>query len=159
MNNIESLVRHLSKALLLRHWSCAAAESCTGGSLAAALTALSGSSRWFDRGFVTYSNEAKEDMLQVPHDLIQQHGAVSDAVACAMAKGAILQSKASIAVAITGIAGPSGGSIEKPVGTVWIAWAQKAQPTVAHHYFYQGDRHSIRQQAVEAALLGLIKQL
>ena len=117
----EALVDRLAAALRGRGARMASAESCTGGLIAAACTSLAGSSDWFERGFVTYSNEAKTEMLGVPAALIVSHGAVSAEVACAMAEGALARSRVSFAVSVTGIAGPGGGSEEKPVGTVWIA--------------------------------------
>ena len=116
-------VSALAELLLARGWRMATAESCTGGLIAAACTALSGSSAWFERGVVTYSNEAKTELLGVPAELIAQHGAVSEPVALAMAEGALRHARAEVAVAVTGIAGPTGGSPGKPVGTVFIALA------------------------------------
>ena len=115
----------LAQQLLARHWMMATAESCTGGLIAAACTDLAGSSAWFERGLVTYSNEAKTELLGVPAELIAQHGAVSEAVARAMAAGALARSQAQVAVAVTGVAGPGGGSASKPVGTVWLAWRSR----------------------------------
>lgn len=130
----------------------ATAESCTGGLVAAALTAIAGSSAVVDRGFVTYSNEAKAEMLGVPMALIQQHGAVSEPVARAMAEGALAHSRAQVSVAITGIAGPGGGSPGKPVGLVHFAAARQGGATRARHHVFAGDRDSVRAQAVLAAL-------
>jgi len=113
----------LGRRLNARGWMVSTVESCTGGLIAAALTDVAGSSAWFERGFVTYSNEAKTGAVRVPADLIVAHGAVSEAVAAAMARGALLASRARIAVSVTGVAGPSGGSVEKPVGTVCFGWA------------------------------------
>ncbi|MFM7704994.1 MAG: CinA family protein, partial [Rubrivivax sp.] len=121
-------VQALADALLERGWMLAAAESCTGGLLAAACTALAGSSHWFERGFVTYSNAAKEEALGVAQALLQAHGAVSEPVARAMAKGALARSQAHLALAVTGIAGPGGAVPGKPVGTVWLAWSVRAAP-------------------------------
>src|SRR5690349_13884944 len=118
---MDSLVPDIFEKLRVRGWLITAAESCTGGLIIAALTELAGSSKYVDRGFVTYSNEAKSDMLLVPPDLILKFGAVSAPVAKAMAEGALNQSRANVAVAVTGIAGPSGGTIDKPVGLVYIA--------------------------------------
>ena len=154
---IYTLADTLGKFLLKRKLRCAVAESCTGGGLAFAITDVAGSSQWFDRGFVTYSNEAKEEMLAVPARVLSTDGAVSKATVCAMAQGVIARSDAQLSVAISGIAGPGGGSNEKPVGTVWIAWAGDKQPTRAEHYCFEGDRVAIRQQAIEAALEGLIQ--
>ena len=132
----------------------ATAESCTGGLIAAACTAVAGSSAWFERGFVTYSNEAKTDLLGVDAALIAEHGAVSEAVACAMAQGAIVRSNAQVAVAVTGVAGPTGGSADKPVGTVWFGWSVlgKVQAECQH---FEGDRAAVRAAAVQHALMRL----
>lgn len=160
MENRESnLARRLGEALLSRHWHCAVAESCTGGRLAAAITEISGSSQWFDRGFVTYTNQAKTEMLEVSSELIVTEGAVSELVVRAMAEGALVASHANITVAISGIAGPSGGSPEKPVGLVWLAWAQRHGITDARSYYFEGNRSSIRTQAVAIALDGLITRI
>ena len=130
----------------------ATAESCTGGMVAAALTAIAGSSSVVDRGFVTYSNEAKAEMLGVPADLILRHGAVSEAVARAMAEGALAHSHAQIAVAITGIAGPGGGLADKPVGLVHFACAATGQPTRHQALVFPGDRAAVRLAAAMTAL-------
>jgi len=137
----------------------ATAESCTGGDLAQALTALPGSSAWFERGFVTYSNLSKQEMLGVPADTLARHGAVSAAVARAMAEGALTHSRADLAVAITGIAGPGGGGADKPVGTVFIAWAGKQRETQFQQYAFEGDRGRVRRQSVLAAVQGLLRTL
>jgi nicotinamide-nucleotide amidase len=136
----------------------ATAESCTGGLIAAACTELSGSSDWFERGFVTYSNAAKCELLAVPTALIDTHGAVSEAVAYAMVTGALAHSRAQCAVAVTGVAGPTGGSADKPVGTVWLAWAT-AQGVQAEHHQFPGDRTAVRQATVQRALAGLLQRL
>lgn len=154
---IGSLAEKLGELLLKRHWRCAVAESCTGGSLSAAITDIPGCSQWFDRGFVVYTNQAKQDMLSVPEGVIVAHGAVSEPTVFAMAEGAIARSNANISAAISGVAGPGGGSQEKPVGTIWIAWCMQGQLTRARCYLFMGDRISIREQAVEAALDGLLK--
>ena len=155
---MNSLLTALAGALQTRQWTLCTAESCTGGLIAATCTELSGSSTWFDRGFVTYSNAAKTQMLDVPASLIAQHGAVSDAVAKAMAEGAARQSGCQVSVAVTGIAGPTGGSPEKPVGTVWIAWHVHGQTEVVHHVF-SGDRQHVRNNTVHHALQGLLDRL
>lgn len=152
------LLNALAAALQTRQWTLCTAESCTGGLIAATCTELSGSSAWFDRGFVTYSNAAKTQMLDVPTSLIAQHGAVSDAVAKAMAEGAARQSGCQVSVAVTGIAGPTGGSPEKPVGTVWIAWHVHGQTEAAHHVL-SGDRQQVRNRTVHHALQGLLYRL
>ncbi len=130
------------------------AESCTGGWVAQAITAVPGSSEWFDSGFVTYSNDAKMHMLQVKAKTLESEGAVSEAVVREMVSGAIQASLANTAVAISGIAGPDGGSDEKPVGTVWIAWAHE-EARKAQRFHFHGDREQVRLQAVEAALAGM----
>jgi nicotinamide-nucleotide amidase len=145
-------VESIARALRARGWMLATAESCTGGLIAAACTSAAGSSEWFERGFVTYSNAAKTESLGVPSALIEQHGAVSAEVAAAMAEGALRQSRAQVAVAVTGIAGPGGGSPAKPLGTVWLAVAvpgSSAQATLAQ---LAGDRAAVRVQALRLAL-------
>jgi nicotinamide-nucleotide amidase len=156
--DIQALVESLAAKLRSRSLMLATAESCTGGLIAAACTELSGSSDWFERGFVTYSNAAKTDLLGVPAALIDQHGAVSEPVARAMAAGALLHSRAQLSVAVTGVAGPSGGSADKPVGTVWLAWATPAGVTAKRCQF-PGDRVAVRQATVLRALAGLLERL
>lgn len=151
-------VAALAAALLGRGWMLATAESCTGGMIAAACTDLVGSSAWFERGFVTYSNAAKIELLGVPAALIEQHGAVSEAVARAMAAGALARSQAQVAVAVTGIAGPTGGSAAKPVGTVWFGFAVAGQVTSELRRF-PGDRAAVRVATVQHALDGLLDRL
>jgi nicotinamide-nucleotide amidase len=138
-------------ALRQRGWMAATAESCTGGLIAAALTAIAGSSDVVDRGFVTYSNAAKTDMLGVPAPLIDEYGAVSEAVARAMAEGALAHSRAHAAISITGIAGPGGGSAEKPVGLVWFGCALRGGPASTVSHIFPGDRAAIRAAAVGVA--------
>lgn len=140
----------LAAALTQRGWMMATAESCTGGLIAAACTDLPGSSDWFDRGFVTYSNAAKTEMLGVPSALIETHGAVSEAVVRAMAEAAVQRSNACVAVAVSGVAGPGGGSADKPVGTVWMAWTIGAA-THAQCRQFAGDRAAVRTQTVAFA--------
>lgn len=159
MSELETLAETLGRELLLRGATLAAAESCTGGWLAQTVTAIAGSSAWFDRGFVTYSNEAKTDMLGVPETTLARHGAVSEATARAMAQGALAHSRADWSVAITGIAGPSGGSPEKPVGTVCFAWASRDGGCAAETCRFAGDRAAVREQSVRHALYGLIGRL
>jgi nicotinamide-nucleotide amidase len=153
-------VAALGDALRQRGWMLATAESCTGGLIAAACTTLAGSSDWFERGFVTYSNEAKRELLGVPEALLTAHGAVSAEVACAMAAGALTHSRAQIAVAVTGIAGPAGASPGKPVGTVWLALARiGGEPARAELLQLQGDRAAVRAQTVRFALARLRESL
>lgn len=159
MSELDILARQLGDALLARGEWLAVAESCTGGWLAQSVTAIAGSSGWFDRGFVTYSNAAKVDMLDVPETTLERHGAVSEATARAMAQGVLAHSRGDWAVAITGIAGPSGGSPEKPVGTVCFAWAWKAGACEAQTYHFAGDRAAVREQSVRLALRGLLDRL
>ena len=136
------------------------AESCTGGGLAEIITRIPGSSAWFDRGFITYSNAAKQEQLGVPAEIINHQGAVSEATALAMCKGALEYSQADLGMAITGIAGPGGGTADKPVGTVCFAWGNKTTGTYwTVQRIFHGDRLSIRIQACEAALTGLIEHL
>lgn len=156
---IDALAAELGVRLVERKALCATAESCTGGLVAGAITAIAGSSGWFDRGFVTYSNEAKMEALGVPEATLVQYGAVSEPTARAMAEGALARSRANIAVAVTGVAGPSGGSPEKPVGMVCFAWAQSgAGATVATHHF-PGDRQAVREASVAVALQGMLARL
>ena len=157
--SLYSLANELGQLLLQYQDYCAVAESCTGGSLAAVITDVPGSSQWFDLGVITYSNRSKEGLLGVSPSVISAEGAVSRAVAEAMARGVLERSVANVSVATTGIAGPDGGSEKKPVGTVWIAWACRSQWIDASRYIFQGSRIAIRQQAVQAALEGLIKRL
>jgi len=159
MSELEILAEGLGRQLLERGEWLAAAESCTGGWLAQSVTAIAGSSAWFDRGFVTYSNAAKVDMLGVPESTLERHGAVSEAVARAMAQGVLAHSRADWSVAITGIAGPSGGSPEKPVGTVCFAWACQDGGCEAQTCHFSGDRAAVREQSVRYALKGLIDRL
>ncbi|MGB4466780.1 MAG: nicotinamide-nucleotide amidase [Azovibrio sp.] len=156
---LEALAQQLGERLLARGWMLATAESCTGGWVAQCLTAIAGSSAWFERGFVTYSNAAKMDMLGVAERLLEKHGAVSEPVARAMAQGAVAHSRAQWSLAITGIAGPTGGSAEKPVGMVCFAWASPDGGCTACTRYFDGDRAGIRRQAVAFALEGLLLQL
>jgi nicotinamide-nucleotide amidase len=149
-------VESLAASLLAKGWRVATAESCTGGLISAACTELAGSSAWFERGFVTYSNEAKTELLGVDAGLIAAHGAVSEAVARAMAQGALARSGADIAVAVTGIAGPTGGSPDKPVGTVWLAWAVRGGIVEAERQRFEGDRAEVRRATCARALDGLL---
>jgi nicotinamide-nucleotide amidase len=154
----DDLAAQLAAALLRRRWLLATAESCTGGLIAAACTALPGSSDWFERGFVTYSNAAKTELLGVPAALIAEHGAVSEPVARAMADGALARARAQASLSVTGIAGPSGASPGKPVGTVCFGWRVGGQ-THAQTRHFPGDRAAVRAQAVEHALRGLLEFL
>ncbi|MDO8310816.1 MAG: nicotinamide-nucleotide amidase [Sideroxyarcus sp.] len=137
----------------------ATAESCTGGGVAHALTDISGSSAWFERGFVTYSNTAKVEMLGVRQSTLDAHGAVSEATIREMAAGALAHSRANISVSISGIAGPDGGTAEKPVGTVWFAWALRDGEVHARLHHLTGNRAAIREQSVQIALQGVLNLL
>ncbi|MGL4204901.1 MAG: CinA family protein [Aeromonadaceae bacterium] len=159
--SIEALAVHLGLALKGRGWMASTAESCTGGGVAYAITEVPGSSAWFDRSFITYSNEAKQQMLGVDEALLATHGAVSEPVVQAMALGALRHSQAQLSVAISGVAGPQGGSPDKPVGTVWMAWAcgEKSEQAVvnSHCFHFTGERGAVREQAILAALQGMCK--
>lgn len=162
----QALVEALAEALRLRAQRVVTAESCTGGLIAAACTSMAGSSCWFERGFVTYSNEAKTELLGVPAALIATHGAVSEAVARAMAEGALQRSWADLSVAVTGIAGPDGAVEGKPVGTVWMAVSRldgrgddPAPATRATLLYLSGDRAAVRRQTVTQALQALLGSL
>lgn len=156
---MKNLAQKVGETLLQKGMKLATAESCTGGWVAQAVTAVPGSSGWFDCGFVSYSNTAKQKMLGVERDVLEQHGAVSEPVVAQMAEGALRNSEANIAVAISGIAGPDGGTEDRPVGTVWMAWAIEGHPTVTCLSFFNGDRDEVRQQAVEQALDGILAYL
>ena len=161
--DIAPLVAALAEALRARGWRMASAESCTGGMIAAACTDLAGSSDWFERAVVSYSNDAKIELLGVPAAMLAQHGAVSEPVARAMAEGMQRSSGADLAVAVTGIAGPAGGTPAKPVGTVWFGFAQRAADGAPHigseHRRFDGDRAQVRSAAVAHALRGLLQRV
>lgn len=152
---VNDKVQPLAQALRERGWKLATAESCTGGLIAAACTELAGSSDWFERGFVTYSNEAKSELLGVDAALIAQHGAVSEVVARAMAFGAVRHSHAQVGVAVTGIAGPTGGSAHNPVGTVWFGFHVDGRLT-SETVRFEGDRAAVRAATVDHALQRLL---
>jgi nicotinamide-nucleotide amidase len=158
-----ALVKKLAEVLLSKNWQMAAAESCTGGLVCATLTELAGSSAWFERGYITYSNQAKEACLGVPVDLLKSFGAVSEQVAKAMAAGAQVNSGANTAIAVTGVAGPTGGSEEKPVGTVCFGWAIQNDAgenrLLTKTMRFEGDRQAIREQACHYVLSELVKLL
>ncbi len=155
------IIMTLSQHLLTKQWCLVTAESCTGGEIAARLTDVPGSSQWFDAGLVTYSNAAKQRLLSVPAAVLTEYGAVSEQTVRAMAEGALIHSDANMSIAVSGVAGPEGGTTTKPVGTVWFAWGF-ANQCVARCQHFSGDRISIRQQAVLYALntgLGLLTSL
>jgi nicotinamide-nucleotide amidase len=174
------LSEQVGRALQARGWMLATAESCTGGGIAAAITDIAGSSAWFDRGFVTYSNEAKHDLLGVSIEVINHHGAVSEATVRAMAEGALTRSRARVSVAVSGIAGPGGGSADKPVGLVWFAWALQQNAggnapntnndaskhpsngrfqVSSESRLFPGDRAAVRLAAVQFALEGVLARI
>ena len=153
-----TLAERLGKRCREMGVSVTAAESCTGGGVASAITAVAGSSDYFETGYVTYSNAAKARLLSVPEAALAEHGAVSREVVEAMVAGACRDSGAKLGVAISGVAGPDGGSAEKPVGTVWLAWGSETQQQ-AECFHYPGDRRAVREQAVREAVVGLIRYL
>ena len=159
---MEQQLRLIGDLLVRRSWMLTTAESCTGGGVAHAVTSIAGSSRWFERGFVTYSNLAKQQMLGVKAELLQDYGAVSEPVVRAMADGALRNSAAQVSLAITGIAGPDGGLPGKPVGTVWFAWAVRDGAdalidTSCEHF--SGDRELVRELTVAHALQGILERI
>jgi len=156
---LAKLVAKLAGALTARGWTMAAAESCTGGWIAKVCTDRAGSSGWFERGIVSYSNRAKSELLGVRPAILERDGAVSQAVALQMAEAARDRSGVEAALAVTGIAGPDGGTPDKPVGTVWFAWAVGADPAVAERVVFAGGRAAVRRQTVAHALQGLIERL
>ena len=155
---LEALAAKLGALLLANGEKLATAESCTGGWVAQCLTAISGSSDWFERGLVTYSNEAKQEMLGVEPETLLKHGAVSETTASAMAAGALRHSHANWALSITGIAGPAGGSLEKPVGSVCFGWVGPDGRVEVESCFFPGSREEIRSQSVAHALTGLLER-
>jgi nicotinamide-nucleotide amidase len=156
---LNALAGELGRRLLARGLKLATAESCTGGWIAKCVTDIPGSSEWFERGFVTYSNEAKRSDLGVNADTLSLYGAVSEQTVREMAMGASQRGQAPVAVAVSGIAGPDGGSADKPVGTVWIAWHWSDRHVTARRFRLGGDREAVRRQAVAAALQGLLDGL
>jgi len=158
MPTVPGLATDLGAALAQRRWTVAAAESCTGGLVAGAITDIAGSSGWFDRGFVTYSNEAKIELLGVRDATLARFGAVSEETAREMLAGALARSRADLAVAVTGIAGPGGGTKEKPVGLVWLARGVRGAPADAVAHRFPGDRAAVREASVSAALSGLLQR-
>ncbi|MCK9488859.1 MAG: CinA family protein [Xanthomonadales bacterium] len=158
-DSLQHLARTLANALLARKLHLATAESCTGGWIGQVLTALPGSSAWFEGGVVSYSNAAKQSLLGVRERTLVEEGAVSGTCAQEMAAGAGQRFGTGVAVAVTGIAGPDGGSLDKPVGTVWIGWQLPGQSAQATRFLFAGDRQAVRRQTVAAALSGLVERL
>jgi nicotinamide-nucleotide amidase len=158
--DLTRLAARVGRRLATAHSTLTTAESCTGGWISKAVTDISGSSQWFNEGFVTYSNDSKHERLRVPMSVLRKHGAVSEATARAMAVGALRRTDADVAVAVTGIAGPGGGVAGKPVGTVWLAWARRIGRRVqvsAQLRHFRGNRDAVRRKTVRAALLGLMR--
>lgn len=153
---MELLAAQVGELLKSRGFMLATAESCTGGGVAQAITDIPGSSGWFERGFVTYANQAKVEMLGVREETLRAHGAVSELTVREMAEGALRHSHADLALAVSGIAGPGGGTPDKPVGTVWFAWAAHGGETAASRHLLNGDRTEIRARSVRIALQGLL---
>ncbi|MEX2523496.1 MAG: CinA family protein [Gammaproteobacteria bacterium] len=149
-------VQRLAELLLARSMMVVTAESCTGGGIAWRFTSVPGSAHWFERGFVTYSNAAKREALGVSEEILEHYGAVSEEMAAAMAEGALRHSHGDISVAVTGIAGPGGGTPYKPVGYVCFGWAMRNQAPRTTHVFFEGDRREIREQSIAMAIQGLI---
>ena len=156
---LTSLAQQLGTHMVERGMTLATAESCTGGWIAKCITDVAGSSSWFERGFITYHNRAKVEMLGVSTQTLRLHGAVSQEVATEMVSGALAGSCADLAVAVTGIAGPGGGTPDKPVGTVWIAWRRRDHAPHIQRHLFAGDREQVRAQAVAQALEGLLENL
>lgn len=157
--SLEKLAAEMALELTAIGWKMATAESCTGGWIAKCCTDLAGSSAWFERGFVTYSDAAKKDALGVDARILQEAGAVSRAVALQMAEGARRRAAVDITVAVTGIAGPDGGTLDKPVGTVWFSWSRMDHAADAEVVCFRGDRDAVRRQTVAHALRGLIERI
>jgi nicotinamide-nucleotide amidase len=156
---MDILAAQVGGALKAHGLMLATAESCTGGGVAQAITEVAGSSAWFERGFITYSNQSKQEMLGVSEATLVQHGAVSEATVREMVAGALQHSAAQVALAVSGIAGPDGGTAEKPVGTVWFAWGIRHGMTVARLHHLAGDRAQVRARAVHIALQGVVDLL
>jgi len=155
-SDLDTLVQEVGRLLKKRDLMLVTAESCTGGWVAERITSIAGSSDWFERGFIAYTNIAKREMLDVKTAILSRYGAVSEQAARAMAEGALARSHAQVALAITGLAGPGGGTTEKPVGTVYFAWAGKKRDSTSRKEVFTGDRQSVRRQSVAAALQGLL---
>ncbi len=151
---LKAFSQELGELLLAKKQVLTLAESCTGGLISALITNTAGSSAWFDSGLVTYSNQAKQDLLKVQEATLTQYGAVSEQVAMEMAIGALQQGRSTIAASVTGIAGPDGGTLAKPVGTVCFAWTSDDLPSISKTYFFQGNREQIREQSTIALLFG-----
>ena len=159
MRPFHTLTEQLASRLLANNYTVATAESCTGGGIGACLTGLAGSSTWFHGGIISYTDKSKQELLGVSLDSLKTHGAVSEAVVQEMAQGARRKLDTSLAVAVSGVAGPDGGSDEKPVGTVWIGWVNQDGFVSSRCFHFAGDRYAVREATIEAALEGLISLL
>jgi nicotinamide-nucleotide amidase len=159
VTNIFELAEQVGQALKARALMLVTAESCTGGGIGEAVTMVPGSSAWFERGFITYTNTAKHEMLGVKTETLESNGAVSEQTVKEMVAGALANSHAQVAVAVSGTAGPGGGTPEKPVGTVWLAWALKDRAALTETWRFAGDRESVRRQTVERSLSGVLELL
>lgn len=159
LRDMSSLATEIGTLLQARGEFVATAESCTGGLIAKLLTDVAGSSGWFERGVITYSNYAKQDLLDVPEDVIAADGAVSAATVQCMVEGILMSSPADWGIAVTGIAGPTGGTETKPVGTVWISWLHRGSDPIIRRYHFSGDREKVREQTAHTALTELLKYL
>ena len=157
--DLQLLAEKVGQRLLADKLMLVTAESCTGGWISQVVTTVAGSSQWFDRGFITYTNQAKQDMLGVSADTLNTYGAVSEQTVIEMVLGALKNSQAEVAVAVSGIAGPGGGSQEKPVGLVWHAWALKNNQPITQSEHYLGNRQQVREQAVATSLNGILRLL
>ncbi|PCJ31030.1 MAG: damage-inducible protein CinA [Gammaproteobacteria bacterium] len=158
-DELQQLTLDMSYLLRQKRWQLSSSESCTGGWLAKCCTDLEGSSAWFERGFVSYSNQSKHDLLAVKQATLDQFGAVSEATVIEMVQGALNHSQADISVAITGIAGPTGGTVDKPVGTVWFAWTSQYAKVHTRCHHLSGDRDQVRRQAVAIAVIGIAEYI
>jgi nicotinamide-nucleotide amidase len=158
LQNLTAITQQIGEILCKKNAKLTTAESCTGGGISKAITAVSGSSQWFEFGFVTYANTAKQKLLGVSQETLDQYGAVSEQVVREMAQGAIQQSNADYAIAVSGIAGPDGGTEQKPVGTVWVCW-QTPQQIWTHKFILKGDRQAIRTAAIKNSLQQLLQHL
>lgn len=159
MDDLNQLAEQVGAALKSRGLMLASAESCTGGWVGEVVTSVVGSSHWYDRGFITYTNESKQEMLGVSAQTLAEFGAVSEQTVREMAAGALKHSRAHITLAISGIAGPGGATPSKSVGTVCIAWAMRSGAELSHNFYFQGDRTAVRRQAVVAALQGVLRMI
>ena len=157
-HELKALAQNAGEIFMKAGCSVVTAESCTGGGIMKTLTDIPGSSQWCEAGFITYTNRAKTRLLGVPQELFSQVGAVSEEVVLAMADGALTNSDGTFSVAVSGIAGPDGGTPEKPVGTVWIAWSKAGGKATAKQFLFVGDRDAVRRQTIQAALHGLIER-